>query len=185
VRAVSWVAGLAALVGSGAYLLVYVYRWEWHRALLVGVLFLAALVSLGTALVLRRLGRLERRLREQQPPARSAGPDPRARLREAPVDRPAFRWLHPGAADRTHIFIPVLLGGGVLVSGVAWLVERIAGSAARSGVEEELAGELRQIAFPGTPLAPPDSELLAGADPSVDDPALRLLLGPGDPGRSR
>ena len=183
-KIVSWIAGIAALLGSGGYLLVYVYRWEWHRALLVGILFLGALVSLTAALVLRRLGRLERRLPTASSSA-GGGRDPLARLRAAPVEQPSFRWLRPETLDRTHIFIPVLLGGGILVSGAAWLVERVAGNAARSGVEAELAGELRQIAFPAAPLAPPDAELLAGADDVADDPALRLLLGPGAPGGTR
>lgn len=181
---VTWVLGAAALVGSGAYLLVYVYRWEWHRALLVGILFLAALVAMSAALVLRKLSRLERRLS-----ARPATPDRRAdaldRLRAAPVDVRPFPWLRPDALDRTHIFIPVLLGGGVLVSGVAWVIERVAGSSARAGVEEDLADELRHIAFPTTPLAPTDAELLAGPADCADDPAVRLLLGPaaGRPAR--
>lgn len=176
-KSTSWLAGIAALIGSGGYLLVYVYRWEWHRALLVGILFLAALVGLCTALLLRRLGRLERRL----PPAGAAGhdgPDVLERLRAAPVETRPFPWLRPESLDRTHIFIPVLLGGGVLVSGAAWLVERLAGRAARDGVEQQLAGELRGIAFPDAPLAPADAEVLAGPDDGADDPALRLLLGP-------
>ncbi|MGY1683203.1 hypothetical protein [Geodermatophilus sp. SYSU D01176] len=179
-RAVSWAVATLTLVASGGYVLVYVYRWEWHRALLVGVLFLAALIGSGTALVLRRLGRLERRV--------AAGADraPLAvlhRLRSAPVEAPPFRWLRPPDPDRSSVFIPFLIGGGVLLSAVAWLVERLAGAAARTGVEEELAGRLCDVAFPAAPLVPTTAEVLAGCA-ATEDPGLPVLLGPsaGTPG---
>ena len=35
----------------GAYVFVYLYRWEWNRALFAGVLFVAAEVALGLARV--------------------------------------------------------------------------------------------------------------------------------------
>jgi len=174
-RAVSWVVGALALLASGGYVLVYVYRWEWHRALLVGILFLAALIALCAALVLRRLDRVERRLRERE----DRDPcDPLLRLRTAPVEHRAFRWLRPEDLAGAHIFVPVLIGGGVLVSAAAWVLERVAGASARAGVEEQLATQLRDIAFPRSPLAPTTGEAMAtGASPS-DDPGLRLLLGP-------
>ncbi|MGY1770982.1 hypothetical protein [Blastococcus sp. SYSU D00813] len=178
-RKLSWLAGVAALVSSGGYLLVYVYRWEWHRALLVGILFLASLTGLCAALVLRRLGRLER---EVSAPHRASPTDPLHRLRQAPVDSPPFRWLGAPDPDRTYVFIPILLGGGLLLSGAAWLVERVAGSAARTGIEEDLARELRSVAFPAGPLVPTGTEVLAGGG-ARDDPALRLLLGPPAAGR--
>lgn len=175
-KRLSWVVGLLALLGSGAYLFVYVYRWEWHRALLVGLLFLASLVALSSGLVLRRLSRLETRLTE----ARARDDEHRVRqvLREAPVEPTALPWLRPELLDRTSIFIPVLLGAGVVVSGLAWLVERVAGGAARSDVEEELARDLGAIAFPAGPLVPTEVEALAGGTEAVHQPALRLLLGP-------
>ncbi|MGY1608454.1 MULTISPECIES: hypothetical protein [unclassified Geodermatophilus] len=173
-KKLSWILAAAVLVASGGYVLVYVYRWEWHRALLVGVLFLAALVGFTAALVLRRIGRVERAL------SASAGghpPDPLRRLRAAPVEPRPFRWLRPEDLQRTHVFIPILLGGGVLVSGLAWLLERLAGASARAGVEEDLAVSLQQVSFPQGPLVPTRAEALAGAAPT-GDPALRLLLGP-------
>jgi hypothetical protein len=173
VRKLSWIAGAVALAASGGYLLVYVYRWEWHRALLVGILFNACLVGLCAALVLRRLARLERRAPASDAPRPA---DPLSRLRAAPVEPPAFRWLRPESLDRTHVFIPILLGGGVLVSGAAWLVERVAGSSARAGIEEDLARELGTIAFPAGALVPGPAEVLAGGG-DADDPGLRLLLG--------
>ena len=172
-RKLSWLIGMVALLASGGYLLVYVYRWEWHRALLVGIVFNACLVGLCAALVLRRLARVERRASASDAP-HPAGP--LARLRAAPVEPPAFRWLRPESLDRTHVFIPILLGGGVLVSGAAWLIERVAGSSARAGIEEDLARELAGIAFPAGALVPGAAEVLAGGG-AADDPGLRLLVG--------
>jgi H+/Cl- antiporter ClcA len=181
VRKLSWIVGTVALLASGAYLLVYVYRWEWHRALLVGIIFNACLVGLCAALVLRRLARVERQV-SGSPASQPA--DPLTRLRAAPVEPPPFRWLRPESLDRTHVFIPILLGGGVLVSGAAWLVERVAGSSARTGIEEQLARELQDIAFPGGPLVPGPAEVLAGAGDG-DDPGVRLLLGLAPSGTAR
>ena len=171
-KQLSWLIGVLSLLGTGGYLFVYVYRWEWHRALLVGVLFLACLVALGVALVLRRLNRLEQQL--------AAAPRTdlvRRRLREAPVETRPFPWLRADALESTHVFIPILLGGGVVVSAVAWAVERVAGSSARAGVEAELATELGAVAYPDDPLVPDDAELLAGDEAGTPDRDLRLLLG--------
>jgi hypothetical protein len=101
------------------------------------------------------------------------------------VESKPFPWLRPESLDRTHIFIPVLLGGGLVVSGFAWVIERVAGSSARSGVEERLATDLEGIAFPVSPLVPTDAELLAGGDDFPDDAALRVLLGPAASGTHR
>ena len=49
-RVVAWMVGLAALVGSGAYVFVYIYRWEWNRALIMLGFFVATEVALSTAL---------------------------------------------------------------------------------------------------------------------------------------
>ena len=175
-KKLSWLIGVVALIASAVYLFVYIYRWEWHRALLVGILFLATLVGLCTALVVRRVTSMDERVRALAGDPRPPGA--LERLRAAPVETQPFRWLSPDALDRTHIFIPVLLGGGFVVSGIAWLVERVAGSSARAGVEEELATELQAIAFPAASLVPTDAELLAGGDDFADDPSLRVLLGP-------
>lgn len=182
-KVLSWVFGVAALLGSGSYLFVYVYRWEWHRALLVGLLFVAALVTLSAALVLRRLDQLEERLCA---PSNADG-ERRAleRLRSAPVEAKPFPWLQSEALERTNIFIPVLLGGGVVASGVAWLIERVAGRSARAGVEQNLARDLGLIAFPSSALVPTVTEAFACDDGFGDHPGLRLLLGPPSRGADR
>ncbi|SFF47423.1 hypothetical protein [Blastococcus tunisiensis] len=180
-KKLSWIVATVALIACAGYLFVYIYRWEWHRALLVGILFLATLVGLCTALVLRRLTTAAAR----PPAAGDRPPGALERLRAAPVESKPFPWLRPESLDRTHIFIPVLLGGGFVVSGIAWAIERVAGSSARSGVEEQLAADLDGIAFPVTPLVPTDAELLAGGDDFADDAALRVLLGPAAAGSHR
>lgn len=176
-KALSWVVGVATLLATGGYLFVYVYRWEWHRALLVGVLFLACLVVLAAAVVLRRLSRMERCLAALSP--EPTGSLVRQRLRDAPRSARPFPWLGAEALDRTHVFIPILLGGGVIVSALAWLVERVAGSSARAGVEAELSGELAAVAYPEEPLVPSEAELLAADEAGTTDQRLRLLLGLG------
>jgi hypothetical protein len=176
---VTWTAATVTLVASGGYVLVYVYRWEWHRALLVGILFLAALVGFGTALVLRRLSRLERATSG----AARRPTDALHHLRAAPVQHPPFRWLGAGDPDRVGVFIPLLIGGGVLLSAAAWLVERLAGAAVRSGVEKDLAHHLRDLAFPEVPLVPSTGQVLAGAA-ERSDPGIDLLLGPSADGSS-
>jgi hypothetical protein len=41
---------------------VYLYRWEWNRALVSGLIFLAAEIGMLAALVLDRLAKLDRRV---------------------------------------------------------------------------------------------------------------------------
>lgn len=182
-KKLSWLMGVVALLGSASYLFVYVYRWEWHRALLVGILFLAALVTLSAAVVLRKLSQLEARL----PGSAGAHDEQRVldHLRSAPVTSTPFPWMRHDLLERTNIFIPVLLGGGVLASGLAWLLERVAGRSARAGVEQELAHDLGLIGFPSSALVPTATEAFACPDDFGDHPGLRLLLGPPPPDAGR
>lgn len=136
---------IVVLVASGSYLLVYLYRWEWNRALISGLVFVAAEIALSTTLVLHRL-------------ARTAEPDPRfdlalSRLREANLDRRhPFAWLRP--RDDLGVFIPVLLGAGVVLSALAYVVERIAQATAHVTVDRTLARRLGALA-PARPNAIP------------------------------
>ncbi len=173
-RKLAWLVGSLVLVASGSYVLVYLYRWEWHRAVLVALLFLAAEVGMASAAILRRLpvpeGNAESR--------RGAPTDPGvlARLDEAAPRRDHFAWLER-QADRTAVFIPVLLGGGVIVSALTWVVERVAGKAAEPALRRRLAGDLSAIAFPPDGLVAPSAAVLAEEGSSIDED-LRLLLGP-------
>ena len=143
--------GLAVAVASAAatavYTIVYLYRWEWHRALVAAVFLVVAEVALATVAILRRLSTLDQRL-----DTLSAAPhQPEAinvlhRVREsAPPPRPVFAWLSP---QGTNVFLPILLGAGVLASAAAWVVETLARATARPVLERRLANRLDALALP-------------------------------------
>ncbi|WP_405947258.1 hypothetical protein OG588_11960 [Streptomyces prunicolor] len=73
------------------------------------------------------------------------------RLRQGSVEREGarFRWLEE-TADRTYVFVPVLMVTGVLLSGLAWVVQRIAAATGRP-TERRLAGRLAVLAAPEQP----------------------------------
>lgn len=160
-------ARLAAISAAGAcaaYTIVYLYRWEWHRAIVAGLFLLVAEVALATLAVLQRLGTVERRLTEVAAGGRSPGCEPSPavleRVREAaPAPRPPFAWL---AADRLGVFLPILLGAGVLASAAAWAVESLARATARPALERRLAVRLAAFALPAGGLLGP-----APSGPSV------------------
>lgn len=142
-----------AQVTTGAYLVVYLFRWQWNRALICGVLFVATEVLVVGRLVLQRLRAIEERLDEV------AEDRVQVRLvhtRPEPADR--FAWLRDRVTG-TNVFLPLLLGAGVLASALAWAVEAVARRTARPALERSLAVALGPIAFPAggfvgpTPLA--------------------------------
>ena len=161
-RKIGMLGAIATLVGSGGYVFVYLYRWEWNRAQVSAAIFIAAEVGLIGWLLADRLRRVERRLevgtidgeRRRLQAIRSTAPPPRV----------GFAWL--ARNDQMGVFIPVLLGAGALLSGVAWVVERVARSTAGRAAESGLARRLAGLELPAGGL------LDAGADP------LALLRGP-------
>lgn len=155
---------LGALAATGIYLFVYLVRWEWHRALVAGVLFVAAELALASAAILDRLRSIQAAVEAGAAADPEARPDAAtlAHLREAaPEPRTNFDWLsRPGS--EMSVFVPILLGAGVVLSGVAWLVERVARATATPGLERGLALRLAPLGMPvGTlsgvpaPVAPP------------------------------
>jgi len=173
-RRIATVLAATTLAGSGTYLFVYLYRWEWNRAIIAGVFFLAAEVALVAAAVLSRLRALESGLR--QPPPSAASPRVLHHVREAaPAPRDHFAWLRP-QPERMGVFVPILMGAGFVLSGLAWLVERLARSTATPRLEDRLALALGALALPSGHL------LGVGAD-DRDDNALSLLLGPDERAR--
>ena len=131
----------AVLAGAGSYLLVYLYRWEWNRALISGLFFVIAEVALVGVLLARRLSSIERRLDER------AGATPIAGTSADPAsDTPAFPWLQPGSLG---VFVPVLLGVGAILSVLAYGVERLGAATARGA---RIDGRLAAIALPATDL---------------------------------
>jgi hypothetical protein len=145
---------------TALYFFVYLWRWEWNRALIAGVLFVATEVAMASAVVLSRLRRMEERIQ---------APDPAvlARIREtAPPAHDHFEWLSP-RSGRLGVFVPVLIGMGVVASGLAWLVERLARATAKPVLERGLAARLAPLAWP-----------TGGLLPEADDDPLALLDGP-------
>ena len=145
-----------AMAASGVYLFVYLYRWEWHRAMIAGLLFLVAEIALLGATILDRLRSIERGLgsRSQDPagvpPGAAAGAEDAilARLQEtAPEPKTNFEWLSRQRGELS-VFVPVLLGAGVVLSGVAWVVERVARLTARPAMERGLSLQLAPFALP-------------------------------------
>lgn len=148
-RRIAYSIATLVILSSGAYLFVYLYRWEWNRALIAGVILLVAEVAVASMLILERLTKLEKRMDERSPQAETLG-----HLREtAPPPKARFKWL---AGDgEMHVFIPVLMGAGILFSGVAWVIERVARVSARPALEYGLALRLQSLALPqGGFLAP-------------------------------
>ena len=78
----------------------------------------------------------------------------RRRLREhRPAPAKPFAWLD--GSQTTNVFVPVLFGAGFVLSGLAWIVDRVARATAGQAVEHGLARSL-------TALQPPPGGLLGG-----------------------
>ena len=164
-RRVRYVILMGAVAATGAYLFVYLFRWEWHRALVAGVLFVAAEVALAAAAILDRLRAIESRLAigtatvatttlAGAPTASATTADEAlARLKEvAPEPRTNFEWLTRQGGGMP-VFVPLLLGAGVVLSGAAWLVERVARVTAKPALERGLAARLAPLGLPAGTLA--------------------------------
>jgi hypothetical protein len=148
------------LLAAGWYFFAYLVWWEWNRALIAGIVALGAEIAFGFLLVLAKLEEMRRKV-----DAVSSRTDRiRSRLDAAPSSDGRFAWLVK--PNGFGVFVPILLGAGVLLSALAWLVERLARLTQRAGTKAGLARELAV-------LAPPPGGFL-GAD---DDP-LDLLQRP-------
>ena len=128
-KVIAWLAGIGTLVAGGFYMIVSLNRWEWNRALFFGLIVLIAEVALATGMVLRRLTRLEYRMRRPVDPVVAGA------LRETrPPSPDRFAWLRD-ATQRPNVFITFLIGGGVILS---------AGAAAGSRATADLGRDLRR-----------------------------------------
>jgi hypothetical protein len=145
---------VVVLAWSGGYMLVYLYRWEWNRAIVSGIFFVAAEVALATSMILRRLHALER----TAPAVTAHRESALQHLRANPVDHPnPFAWLDPHRRGSMHVFVPVLLGAGVVLSALAYVVERVASATATPVLDRRLSRRLDL-------LAPAEGGLLGGPD---------------------
>jgi hypothetical protein len=159
VRRIAVVMLLVTLVTAAWYFFAYLVWWEWNRALIAGILLVAAEIGLVTTLLLSRLDRLGRQIADTSRAARI-----KTRLDAVPDRSQSFKWLRD--PQQLGVFVPVLLGAGLLASGAAWVVERIARVTSRGGTTGSLSTDLAR-------LAPPEGGFLGGEDP------LELLQRPG------
>jgi len=154
----------ATLVGTGGYVFVYLYRWEWNRAIVSAVLFLAAEVALVGWALAARLTRIDAHLEALDAERHNQR---LARIREAaPEPSVGFEWL--ARPDQLGVFVPILMGAGVALSAVAWVVERVARATAQPVAERNLAAKLGPLSLPpGGFLARPDDGFALLRGPAV------------------
>ena len=171
-KLVAWLAGLASAVTAGAYMVVSLNRWEWNRALFFGLILLMAEVGLATGLVLRKLDRVASSI-ERAGPVDPAVPGIVQDTRPPAPDR--FAWLRE-STQRTNVFITFLVGGGVLLSGAAWVVDRVATRTSTPQREARLVALLAPISYPAAGLLVDDATALTQDVPGQDDAQLRRLL---------
>lgn len=176
-RKIPIVVMILTLLASGAYVFVYLNRWEWTRALFVGMVFIVAEVALATWLIMQKLQRIERRVgaaRDEM--SELFDQTVLMRIRQTRPDYDRFGWLKE-SMSRTNVFITMVVGGGVVLSGLAWIVDKIASKTSVPAGERALAKELMSIAPPSGHLVADEASLIAQELPSCDDPDLRLLVG--------
>ncbi|HEV8297310.1 MAG TPA: hypothetical protein VGQ20_08435 [Acidimicrobiales bacterium] len=169
------IVSILATAGSAMYLIIYLYRWEMHRALVAGVLFLAGEIALATTLVLRRLETIRR-----EPTGHGSAPfappdqfEPPPQAGTSPADERRFRWL---GADRMSVFVPILLGANMIVSGVAWVVEHLARSGTMKGRGGVVERDLAMLALPvGGLVGVPRADIATVGAPPVTRGAVRVL----------
>jgi hypothetical protein len=169
VKTIAWLAGIGTLLAGALYMVVSLNRWEWNRALFFGLIVLIAEVGLATGLVLRRVGRMEYNLRRESDPAVAQI------LRETRPTRDRFAWMRE-STGRMNVFITFLVGGGVILSGLAWIVDRVASKTSSPAGEQRLARQLYPISYPSGGLLLDDVTVLAQEVPGADDYQIRQLL---------
>ena len=146
VRGVSLALASVVLGVSGLYVIVDLIRWEWNRATLSALVFVAALIVVVAMVVMRELRRLGDLIGQ-----RSTGET--NRLDDAAVHRALtahasdaadrhFRWL-AAPPDRLGVFVPVLLGAGVIVSFLTYVIERLSSAVASGTVDRATVRALR------------------------------------------
>jgi hypothetical protein len=168
VKTIAWLAGIGTLAAGLGYMVVSLNRWEWNRALFFGLIVVIAEVGLATGLVLRKMTDLQR--------SREVDPAVLAVLRESRPGSPdRFAWLKQ-TSSRTNVFITFLVGGGVVLSAAAWMVDRIASKTSTPRGEESLATALYAIRYPSGGLVVDDVTVLAQEVPGADDAQIRRLL---------
>lgn len=154
---------LAMGLVCGAYTIIYLVRWEWNRAIIAALFFVAVELVFIAMVVVDRLRAVEARLHDLAGPSSRRTPDDLvvrdAIAGAAPAPRDHFGWLRD-QVGRTNVFLPVLLGAGVLASALAWVVEHVARATLSPVRERRLADSLGVLRPPvggfldATPPAP-------------------------------
>ena len=178
---------LAVLAASGTYVIVYLYRWEWNRALIAGVFLISSQLALVASMVMNRLSTIEKRLdtlaaehrrglQAGGPAATGGGADEEVveRLRDSAPERRPFGWLDP-SDSRMGVFVPVLMGAGALLSLLAWAVEKVASVGPTPAMERGLARRMNTLALPTGALAAPGPMPLAVEPPRVSPRQLAIV----------
>ena len=170
-RRVGYLVGFVVLASAASVLFLSLFRWEWNRALIAGLVFVVAQIGLATAAILDRLKAIESRLSE------GVRPDPHvlSTLQEnAPPAKKPFAWL-TSDADNVSVFIPFILGAGLVVSAIAWLLEHFARATAGPVLERRLAARLAPVALPANGLIGAPAPV-ALEHPQRSNPALKLAI---------
>ncbi|MFJ8744243.1 hypothetical protein ACIRL2_33320 [Embleya sp. NPDC127516] len=162
-RYLAFLFGGIAGAASACYAVVYLYRWEWNRAVFCLLIFVIVEILVVAAVLLGRIARLERHLGEADERTEEA----RRRLEQARDETGTgrFRWLDAermDSRDTHHVFVPVLLAAGVVLSGVAWVIQRIARLTSHPVSSGMLARRLVALN------APADDQAL-GVEPQLED----------------
>jgi hypothetical protein len=176
-KMLAWLAGIGTLLAGAAYTLISLNRWEWNRALFFLMIVVVAEVGLATALVLTKLSRIDRAPRFHD--------ETLTALKEARPELPdRFAWLKESMHGRTNVFITFVVAGGLIISAIGWVVDRIASKSSGTLAEARLAGDLRSIAYPPGGIVVDEVTVLTQDVPGADDAQLRKLLrNAGRPGR--
>ena len=166
-KVVAWLAGIGTMAMGAIYMVVSLNRWEWNRALFFGLIVLIAEVGVATALILRRLDRIENTRLD---------PEILALLRDTrPTPARRFRWLED-TTTQMNVFITFLVGGGLILSGLAWVADKVAANTSTPVGEEQLARQLGVISYPRGGLLVDEITALAQDVPGTDDAQIRKLL---------
>jgi hypothetical protein len=160
-----WIA-VITLVGAGVTMLRELADWEWHRALVAGIFTLIAEVALATSLILDRLAKQSTAVAAPPPVEREARFA--SQLAAARPRQDHFAWMRE--PSRVGVFVPLLMGAGVLMSGLAWLVERMSSRTTGRIADRRLARRITRLLPPAGPMVPRAAQ--------VDHPALAPLLAP-------
>jgi hypothetical protein len=171
VKIIAWLAGVGTLLAGVLYMVVSLNRWEWNRALFFGLIVLIAEVALATGLVLRRLARIEYLVKSET----NGDPAVAQILSETRPSRDRFAWMRE-STGQLNVFITFLVGGGVILSGIAWMVDKVASKTSSPAGEQRLANQLDPISYPAGGLLLDDVTVLAQEVPGADDAQIRQLL---------